>query len=202
MPASVARKEWTRGQALRGVAAAGVAVGAGALLGAAERGDAPFAASSPELDAKLINAFLLLERVQEAFYRDALERANLSGELLAYARALSGQETEHVKFLADWLGSRAAAAPKTDFGDALASPSAFRSAAIELEEAALATYVGQAANLSRKLLSPIATLTSVEARQAAWIRSIAGTSPAPRAADPARKVEDVVADLRDRGFIA
>jgi hypothetical protein len=84
----------------------------------------------------------------------------------------------------------------------LSSPEKFRDAAIELEEAALATYVGQAANLSRRLLSPIATMTSVEARQAAWVRDIAGTSPAPRAADPARKAEDVLAELRDRGFIA
>jgi hypothetical protein len=196
---SMTRRAWTRGDVLRGTAAAGAAMGAGALLGA--RGDAPFAAS-PETDAKLLNAFLTIERVQEAFYRGALERSGLDGDLLAFARAASEQESAHVKFLTDRLGDRAAAAPKTDFEAALASPDKFRDAAIELEESALATYVGQAANLSRGLLSPIATLTSVEARQAAWVRDIAGTSPAPRAADPARKVEDVMAELRRRGFIA
>jgi hypothetical protein len=201
MPGLVRRTHWTRGEVLRGSAAAGAVLGAGALLGA-DGGDAPFAAASPETDAKLLNAFLTLERVQEAFYREALERADLSGDLLAFARAASGQESAHVKFLAKRLGGRAGPAPKSDFGDALTSAERFRSAAIELEESALAVYVGQAGNLSRRLLSPIATLTSVEARQAAWVRDIAGTSPAPRAADPARKVEDVMADLRDRGFIA
>jgi hypothetical protein len=154
------------------------------------------------MDAELLNAFLTLERVQEAFYRAALERADLDGQLLAFARAASGQESAHVAFLAERLGDRAGASPKSDFGNAVSSPERFRSAAIELEEAAVAVYVGQAANLSRSLLSPIATLTSVEARQAAWVRDIAGTSPAPRAADPARKVEDVMTELRDRGFIA
>jgi hypothetical protein len=202
MNASLVRRNWTRGEALRGAAVAGAAVGAGALIGSAERGDAPFAAASPATDVKLLNAFLMIERVQEAFYRDALERADLRGELLTYARAVSGQESAHVKLLADQLGGRAAAAPKTNFADALSSPSAFRSAAIVLEESALAIYLGQAANLSRPLIRPIATLTSVEARQAAWIRDMAGTPPAPRAADPARRIEDVVADLRDRGFIA
>jgi hypothetical protein len=201
MPGSVRQRGWTRGDLLRGAAAAGVAVGAGAFVGLADGGDAPFAAS-PEQDAEVLNAFLTLERLQEALYRDALERADLSGDLLAFARAASGQESAHVKFLTERLGSRAGPAPKSDFGDALGSPNAFRSAAVELEESAVAAYVGQAGNLSRGLLSPIATMTSVEARQAAWIRDIAGTSPAPRAADPARKVEDIMADLRDRGFIA
>ena len=198
MAVSMTRRDWTRGDMLRGSAAAGAVLGIGALLGS--RDDAPFAAS-PETDAKLLNVFLTLERVQEAFYRAALERTDLTGDLLAFARAASGQESAHVKFLTKRLGGRAGSAPKTDFGDALSSPEKFQDAAIELEEAALATYVGQAANLSRRLLSPIATMTSVEARQAAWVRAIAGTSPAPRAADPARKVEDVMADLRDRGFI-
>jgi ferritin-like protein len=202
MAASMRPGHWTRGDLLRGAAAAGAAVGAGALLGSGAGGGAPFAATSPDTDAKLLNAFLTLERMQEAFYRVALERADLSGELLEFARAAADQEAAHVKFLTERLGSRAAAAPKSDFGSALSSADAFRSTAIRLEESALATYIGQAANLSRALLSPIAALTSVEARQAAWIRDIAGTSPAPRAADPARKAEDVLADLRNRGYIA
>jgi hypothetical protein len=193
----------TRGEVLRGAAAGGAVVGGGLLLGQHEGGGGIVEAASPETDAKLLNAFLVLERVQEAFYRAALERASLSGDLLAFTRSASEQEAAHVTFLAKRLGSGAGEAPKTDFGaDKFSSPARVRDAAVELEEAAVAAYVGQAANLSRKLLSPIATLTSVEARQAAWVRDIAGTSPAPRAADPARKVEDVMADLRQKGFLA
>jgi hypothetical protein len=47
----------------------------------------------------------------------------------------------------------------------------------------------------------VATLVSVEARQAAWIRDIAHSSPAPRAADPARRADAILADLRERGFL-
>jgi Ferritin-like domain len=202
MAASMRRRDWTRGEVLRAAAAGAAAVGAGALVGSGAGGDAPFAATSPDTDAKLLNAFLALERLQEAFYHGALERARLSGDLLAFARAAAAQESAHVRFLTQRLGDRAGPPPKSDFADALASPERFRAAAIDLEESAVATYIGQAANLSRHLLSPIATLTSVEARQAAWVRDIAGTSPAPRAADPARDVDDVMAGLRDRGLIA
>jgi hypothetical protein len=47
----------------------------------------------------------------------------------------------------------------------------------------------------------IATLLSVEARQAAWVRDLEGVSPAPKAADPGRKPDEILADLRRRGFL-
>jgi hypothetical protein len=74
--------------------------------------------------------------------------------------------------------------------------------AIELEEMAVAGYVGQGANLTADVVRPVATLVSVEARQAAWVRDLGRVSPAPRAADTARKADRVVADLRERGFLA
>jgi hypothetical protein len=45
-------------------------------------------------------------------------------------------------------------------------------------------------------------MLSVEARQAAWVLDLAGKPPAPRAADPARKGDDVLAELRRRRFIS
>ena len=39
-------------------------------------------------------------------------------------------------------------------------------------------------------------------RQVAWLRSLAGTSPAPRAADPARDAKSVLQELREKGYIA
>jgi hypothetical protein len=51
-------------------------------------------------------------------------------------------------------------------------------------------------------VAAISPLVSVEARQVAWVRDIAGVLPAPQAADPARKPDDVLADLRKRGLIA
>jgi hypothetical protein len=62
-------------------------------------------------------------------------------------------------------------------------------------------YIGQAANLSRSLVAPIATLVSVEARQVAWLRNLAGISPAPRAQDSPQSAQAVLADLRKRGLL-
>ena len=44
-------------------------------------------------------------------------------------------------------------------------------------------------------------IVSVEARQAAWIRDLAGVDPAPRAADPPRDAQDVLDGLRAEGLL-
>jgi hypothetical protein len=81
------------------------------------------------------------------------------------------------------------------------SPEAFRRTAIDLEEAVIAGYVGQAGHLGHRVLVDAARILSVEARQAAWLRDLDGVSPAPRAADPARAADDVLADLRGKGLL-
>jgi hypothetical protein len=181
--------------------ALGAAAGAGAFAGARIAADPADAAPSPAQDTEILNLFLLLERVQEAFYRQAVRDAGLDGGLLAFARAVQPQEHEHVAFLAARLGSKARTQPASDFGELLASPERFRAAAIELEEAAIGAYIGQAPNLTRGVVARIASMVAVEARQVAWVRDLAGAQPAPRAADPAAKPDDVLARLRDRGFI-
>jgi rubrerythrin len=153
------------------------------------------------MDADILNLFLSLESVQARFYRAALETDRLDGDLLTFARTVADQERQHVALLKRKLSGRAKEPPRSDFGDLLASAERFRDAAIELEEATIAAYIGQAANLRRATLATVATLVSVEARQVAWIRDLAGTSPAPRAADPARKPSEILDDLRQRGFI-
>ena len=189
---------WTRGGFLRaGLAGGGLAAG-GAVMA---NGGAPLAAQSDGTDARILNLFLTLEHVQAGFYRAAVQTDRLDGDLLRFATTVGAQEREHVAFLEDRLGDRAERPPRSDFGDLLATPDDFRAAAIELEEAAIAAYIGQAANLSRGTLASVATLVSVEARQAAWVRDLAKTSPAPHAADPARPAEEILADLRRRGLI-
>jgi ferritin-like protein len=199
--AAAAEGRWTRRRLLRLAAAGGAVAAGGAAIGARGGDGTSFAAALSRTDAEILNMFLLLERVQQAFYRAALERTHLTGELLTYANAAAKQEDDHVKFLTRRLGGRADAAPQTDFGAVLASPKTFRDAAVELEEAAIAAYIGQGANLSRATVGDVAVLVSVEARQVAWVRDIAGVSPAPRAADPARKPSDVMAELRTKGLL-
>lgn len=187
----------TRGHWLRGAFGGAAAVAGGVALNrlggasAAQGGD----------DAKILDLFLTLERVQDAFYRQALTAGHLDGELLKLAQTVSPQESAHVKLLEDKLGSQASPRPDSDFGDALSSNEAFRDAAIDLEEAAIAAYLGQAANLTRSGMVTVATLMSVEARQVAWLRDLKGVSPAPRAADPPRPAEDVLDELRQKGYI-
>jgi rubrerythrin len=188
---------WTRGALLR-AAVAGGAVAAGSVALASD--STPMAAQS-DADADILNLFLTLEHVQAAFYRAAIQTDRLDGALLEFATTVGAQEREHVAFLERRLGERADKPPQSDFDTLLGTPDDFRDAAIELEEAAIAAYIGQAANLDRATLASVATLVSVEARQVAWVRDLARTSPAPHAADPARPAEEILADLRRRGFV-
>jgi hypothetical protein len=193
---------WTRAGLFRLAAAGGAAVAGGAAIGAHDGAGNSFAAPSADTDAKILNFFLLLEYVQEAFYREALRSARLTGDLSEYARTVGRQESEHVAFLTKRLGGRARRRPRSSFGDAVSTPERFRAAAIDLEETAIAAYIGQGANLTRGTVGAVGTMLSVEARQAAWVLDLAGESPAPRAADPARKPDAVLAHLRERGFIS
>ena len=191
---------FTRGRLLAaGAAAAAAAVATGARRG----GGAGLAAASTAADAEILNFFLTLEYAQAAFYRQAVESERLDGELLALASAVARQEEAHAELLARRLGDRAQPRPRPlALDDLVSSPERFRRTAIDLEEAVIAGYVGQAGHLARGELGDIARIVSVEARQVAWLRDLDGVSPAPRAADPARAAGDVLGDLRGRGLLA
>jgi ferritin-like protein len=192
---------WTRASLFRAAVAGSAVAAGGAVMATGRRDDASLAASSKSLDADILNLFLSLEYVQEGFYRAAVDADRLDGDLLTFAKKVGGQEHDHVAFLQRKLGGRAGERPKSNFDDLVATPERFQDSAIELEESAIAAYIGQAANLRPATLADVATLVSVEARHAAWIRDLAGVSPAPRAADPARKPAEIRDDLRQKGFI-
>jgi len=193
---------WSRGRFLRVALGGGAVVSGGIALGAARDDTAPRAATARARDEEVLNLFLTLEYVQQAFYEQAIRSGRLRGRLLEYARTVAGQEQQHAAMLRKRLGSRADARPRSDAGDATSSPEEFQATAVELEEAVVAAFVGQGANLSKKTIVPVTTLISVEARQAGWIRDLAGVSPAPRAADPGRKPDDVLDELRKKGLLA
>jgi hypothetical protein len=191
----------TRSRLLRASAAGLAAFGGGAVLGAGRRDGSSLAAPSAAGDARILGLFLLLEQAQEAFYRRAIERGALDGELLHFAGTVADQESAHAALLAKRLGRAPKRFTPPDPGPPVDSPAAFRTSAIALEELVIAAYIGQSANLTRAAVAPIAELTSVEARQVAWVRDLAGVSPAPRAADPARPAAAVVAELRRRRYL-
>ena len=193
--------KWTRAGALRAMAAGGAVLGGGAVASRVLAPGATAAAPSRTRDAEILAFFLRMEQVQEGLYREAERAGVLDGPLREYVRVVAPQETEHVAFLAARAGSDGGPRPRSDFGDAVRTTEAFRSAAIELEELTLSGYIGQGANLTREAVGDVARIVSVEARQVAWLRDLAGEDPAPRAADAPREPDDILDELRRRRYI-
>jgi hypothetical protein len=191
----------TRGEALRAAAAGGGAIGAGALLGGWIEPSASAGRPSPSQDARIWRFLLLLEEAQAALYDAALRSRALGADLVEYARVVAPQEHDHVDLIRGRLGSQARPAPEFDYRDASSSDARFQQAAIDLEEAAVAAYIAQGANLTAPAVVDAARIVAVDARHAAWIRDLAHAEPAPRAADPGRTPEDLLSDLRKKGLM-
>ena len=158
-------------------------------------------AQSPEQDAEIFNFALLLEQVQSAFYDEAAERAEVGAELLEFAKVAAEHEREHVSYLEEALGSAARSAPPMDFGNATTDSEAFAEAAAALEDLAVGAYNGQAANLTKAGLRAAATVVSVDARHAAWVRAIVDRPPASQAVDQPLSPDEVEERLDALGFI-
>jgi len=177
-------------------------VGGAALAGAAVAG-APRLTDAAQLsqpDLRALNLLLLVEYTEQAFYAEALRRKKLTGEALEYAQAVAEQEKEHLNLIKGVLGGRAAAKPQFDFGDKTASREAFAAAAGDLEDLAVAAYNGQGTNVTTDILAAAGKIVSVEARHAAWIRSIVDQPPAPEATDTPQSAGEVLAGLRQTGM--
>lgn len=173
----------------RGAGAAGlVAVGVPALV-VAQSGDG---------GVKVLNLLLKVEYAEVAFYGQAVDGGALSGELLSFAEQVLEHERQHLDVVKGVLGNAAEDEPTYDFGNATTDPDAFADAAGRLEDIAVAAYNGQAGNVSPEAFAAAARIVSVEARHAAWIRSIAGRDPAPDTTDKpmtAAQVRDGLAEL-------
>ena len=177
------------------------ALGAGALLLAGRGGAVAADRPSARQDVKILNFALVLERLQAAFYRESLERASLTGELLEFAETVGEHERAHVDFLEKALGDAAGPPPRLDLRAATQDAQAFGSTARVLEDTGVSAYNGQAANLTKKALGAAAEIVSVEGRHAAWIRDILGLPPAPRAADSGADSATIVRRLRASGLL-
>jgi hypothetical protein len=183
----------------RAVGLGGALGGVGALSGALAGG--AVSSGSPAGDITILNLALFLEYIEEGFYGEATQRGKLPGDLAGYARTVHAHEQAHVAFLQKALGAKARKRPKLQFGSATTDPRAFTKAAIRLEDTVVGAYNGQAANLTPGALGAAAKIVSVEARHAAWIRAIAGLSPALHATDPLESAADVLATIRQTGFV-
>jgi rubrerythrin len=178
--------------------------GAGVLYGGVLIAGLPrlaVSAPSPAQDAEVLNFVLDLERMQEAFYAEALGSDVLANaEWRQFARVVGGHERAHREYVEQALKGAARPAPSFDFGDAFTDPAAFQAAAMALEETGVAAYNGQATNLTPKALAAAARIASVEARHASWAKTLAGEQPAPRGSDRAIGVQRATAELSELGL--
>jgi rubrerythrin len=191
---------FSRRRVLAGSAVAVGALGAGSLVERFLQADDARASPSKAEDVRILQLVLQLEYTQVAFYEQALRDAGLQGELREFAQAALGHERQHLAAIRKALGSKAGPEPSFDFGRATKGQEAFRRTAIKLEDIAVASYNGQATNLTASTLAAAATIVSVEARHASWVRAIAGEIAAPDAVDKPMTAKQAAKGLQEIGL--
>jgi hypothetical protein len=158
-------------------------------------------APSPSQDAAILNFALLLEYLESSFYTEAVSGGALSGEPAKFAQVVRDHEDAHVAFLKKALGSKAIAKPSFDFKGTTMDQNKFIATSIALEDVGVGAYNGQGQNLTKPTLAAAATIVSVEARHAAWIRDIAAKLPSPDAFDPLFTKAQTMAKVKATGFV-
>jgi len=180
------------------IAGGGIAIG-GVLIGGLPA--LVTAAPGPQQDQAILNFALLLEYLEAEFYTQAEASGALDGEAAEFARVVGEHERAHVEFLEGALGDAANPKPTFDFKGTTEDQQMFLQTAIVLEDTGVAAYNGQGARLTKETLVAAASVVSVEARHAAWVRDIVGEIPAPNVVDPLQSMEEITAAVTDTGFI-
>ena len=176
------------------------AVGGAALLGAlAAPGVGQASAAS---DVAILNYALTLEYLQAAFYTETERLGTIGGELKPVPRQLGAVERAHVSAIKKALGREAVKSPAFDFRGVTEDDSKFLRTAVAFEDLAVAAYKGQAARIeSPALLAAAISIHSVEARHAAWMRFLAGITPAAAAFDEAKSISEVRSIVDSTHFV-
>jgi hypothetical protein len=173
-------------------------VGGGLLLAA---GAAPAQAAPNGRDQAILNYALTLEYIQEAFYGEVERIGALTGGLAEQARVVGAHERAHVKAFRKVLGDQAVKRPRFDFRGATENGDRFRRTAVAFEDLAVAAYKAQAPLLqSHAFLVSALAIHTVEARHAAWIRRLAGLTPAANAFDEPRSRKSTLAIVASTKF--
>lgn len=159
------------------------------------------AAPSPANDVKILNFALTLEYLEAEFYTRASASGALSGEASELSRVVGAHERAHVAFLKGALGAKAVKKPTFDFKGTTENQKLFLATARVLEDTGVAAYNGQGPNLTKATLPAAASIVSVEARHAAWVRDILRQNPAPKAFDDALSMPAILKAVTATGFI-
>jgi hypothetical protein len=164
------------------------------------------AAAAAHSDIDILNFGLRFERLQASFYTEA-DGTGTVGRMPArkqqWARTLGAHERAHVRIIKKILGDRAGPRPFFDFHGVTESDDSFTRTAVAMEDLTVALLSGITPRIEdRALVAALFGLLTTEARHAAWARSIVKSTPAARAFDEPRSLDDVGGLIADTRFIA
>ena len=157
-----------------------------------------------ETPVDVLNYALTLEHLEYAFYRDGLDQfseadftdAGFNPAVFEFLGEIRDHERDHVDTLTSVigdLGGEPVEEAEYDFG--YSDVAGFIGVAQALENTGVAAYQGAAGDLidEDELLTAALTIHGVEARHAAYLNGLNGTSPFPDAVNPALTPDEVLA---------
>ena len=180
-----------------------------------EDGDEPIE-NEFEDDVDILNYARTLELLEARFYQQGLE--NISEEEFCTCGVLSedsplrervyeeletiqAHEESHAETLGtviEDLGGEPVEEPEFDFGLAVEYPIAFLATAVQLEDVGVSAYAGAAPFIQNEdLIAPALGIHSVEARHAAFLRTLRDETSYPNVVDEARSRSEVLALIED-----
>jgi Ferritin-like domain len=174
----------------------------GAALTAALETSAAARPRNTAKDVAILRFDLTLEYLQAAMYSEAERLGEISPRTLEWARVVGANERGHVRAIRGLLGRDAVKSPRFNFRGVTEDDRVFTETAVAFEDLTAALLKTQAVQVdSRQVLAAIASLHSVEARHAAWIRHIAGIVPSADAFDEPTSKAKVVDLVESTNFV-
>jgi Ferritin-like domain len=174
----------------------------GAALAAARDTPALATPRNTAKDVAILRFDLTLEYLQAAMYSEAERLGQVSERVLEWSHVVGANERGHVRAIRGLLGRDAVPSPSFDFRGVTQDDRAFTETAVAFEDLTAALLKTQAVEVdSRRVLAALASLHSVEARHAAWIRHIAGIVPAADAFDEPTSKAKVVRLVKSTDFV-
>jgi hypothetical protein len=178
------------------------AVAGGAALAAVRATPAVAQPRNTAKDVAILRFDLNLEYLQAAMYSEAERLGEVSPRTLEWSRVVGANERGHVRAIRDLLGPDAVASPSFNFRGVTEDDRLFTETAVAFEDLTAALLKTQAVQVdSRRVLAALASLHTVEARHAAWIRHIAGIVPSADAFDERTSKAEVVELVDSTNFV-
>lgn len=160
------------------------------------------ARGSKARDVKVLNFALTLEYLQAAFYTEAERRGALHGENARAAKMIGAVERAHVAALTEILGAEAVKEPFFDFQGTTENDEDFVKTAVGFEDFSAAAYQGALPLLSQPaVIAGAASIHTVEARHAAWLRFLHGFTPAAKGLDDPISHAEALSLVAATGFV-